>query len=132
MARQVGYYSNVLRGKRKKESQDEGIRCILELQEPSKKHRKNWSRLIQKIYEADPLSCPKCQGRMRMIAFIEDGELIKKILKHLGLWEVKPRPPPRANAPARNLHIDDTVSQIPPSEDYLSKGPDYPPESCAI
>jgi hypothetical protein len=34
---------------------------------------------------------------MKIISFLEDGELIKKILKHLGLWEVKQRPPPRAN-----------------------------------
>jgi transcriptional regulator with GAF, ATPase, and Fis domain len=34
------------------------------------KNFKNWARLIQKIYEVDPLTCPKCQGRMRIIAFI--------------------------------------------------------------
>jgi hypothetical protein len=55
----------------------------------------NWARLIQKIYEIDPLTCPKCQGPMRVIAFIGKGDAIKEIprggqaLKHLGLWEVK-------------------------------------------
>jgi len=34
-------------------------------------------------------SCPKCQVRMRVISFIEDGEVIKNILKHLGLCEVR-------------------------------------------
>jgi hypothetical protein len=29
---------------------------------------------------------------MRIIAFIEDEEVIEKILKHLGLWEVKASP----------------------------------------
>ena len=38
----------------------------------SKAYRKNWARLIQKIYELDPLTCTKCQGKMRIIAFIED------------------------------------------------------------
>jgi len=37
--------------------------------------------------EIDFLTCPKCQGRMRIISFIEDDEVIEKILKHLGLWE---------------------------------------------
>jgi hypothetical protein len=37
--------------------------------------KKNWARLIQKIYEVAPL-CPKCQGRMKIIAFIEDEEVI--------------------------------------------------------
>ncbi|MEW6668992.1 MAG: transposase [Thermodesulfobacteriota bacterium] len=30
----------------------------------------------------------------QLISFIEDPGVVKKILKHLGLWEVKPRPPP--------------------------------------
>jgi len=49
------------------------------------KNKKKWARLNQTIDEFDPLSFPKCQGRMRIIAFIEDEEVIKKILKHLGL-----------------------------------------------
>jgi hypothetical protein len=44
------------------------------------KYRKNWARLIQKIYEVDPLTCPKCGGIMRIISFIEDREVIKAIL----------------------------------------------------
>jgi hypothetical protein len=46
---------------------------------------------------------------MRILAFIEGEEVIKKILKHLGLWEVQPRPPPQT-AQIRTLftepHID--------------------------
>ncbi|MFB0521435.1 MAG: hypothetical protein ACETWD_08420 [Desulfatiglandales bacterium] len=40
---------------------------------------------IQKIYEVDPLICPKCQGRMKIIGFIEEKEGVVKILKQLGL-----------------------------------------------
>jgi len=29
----------------------------------SKEYRRNWARLIQKIYQVNPLICPKCQGR---------------------------------------------------------------------
>jgi hypothetical protein len=106
MVRYYGYYSNVSRGKRKKHDQDGLIPSILEPDGSSKEHKKNWARLIQKIYEVDPLTCPKCQGRMRILAFIEDDEVIKKILKHLGLWEVKARPPPRVNPSPPNIHID--------------------------
>lgn len=53
--------------------------------------------LIQKIYEVDPLICPKCQGMMRMIAIIDDGVVIRKILTHLNLWDVKRKPSPRAH-----------------------------------
>jgi hypothetical protein len=36
---------------------------------------------------------------MRIISFIEDREVIKAILKHLGLWLVKSRLTPKAHAP---------------------------------
>jgi len=45
-----------------------------------KEFRRNWARLIQKIYEVDPLICSRCQGSMRVIAFIEDEDVIKKCL----------------------------------------------------
>ena len=96
MVRYYGYYSNVSRGKRKKQNQDEWIPCLLEPEGSSKEYRKNWARLIQKIYEINPLTCPnKCQGKMKIISFIEDREVIEKLLKRLSLWEVKVRPPPK-------------------------------------
>ena len=65
MVRYYGYYSNVSREKRGKLNLDEAVPCILEHKEGTKKYRKNWASLIQKIYEVDPLTCPKCQGRMK-------------------------------------------------------------------
>jgi hypothetical protein len=90
----------------------------------SKEYRKNWARLIQKIYEVNPLTCPKCQDRMRILAFIEDEEVIKKILKHLGLWEVTARPPPKTKDPPLAVYIDYSDSQVLPSEDHLYIDPD--------
>ena len=66
---------------------------------------------------------------MRILAFIEYEELIKKILKHLGLWERKFRPPPKANEPLPDAHIDYSDSQVPACEDYLYSDPDYPVEA---
>jgi hypothetical protein len=60
MVRYYGYYSNVCRGKQK-ESEDDGVPSILETDKSSKEYRKNWARLIQKIYKVDPLTCPTCQ-----------------------------------------------------------------------
>ncbi len=70
MVRYYGYYSNVCRGRRKKLNQDALIPDILERDEDSKAYRKNWAKLIQKIYEVDPLTCPKCQGQMRILSLI--------------------------------------------------------------
>ena len=82
--RYYGYYSNVTRGKRKKDDADDVIACILEPELTDKAFRRNRERLIQKIYEVDPLVCPRCAGPMRVIAFIEQVDVIGKILEHLG------------------------------------------------
>jgi len=58
--------------------------------------RLSWARLLKKIYEVDPLTCPPCGCRMGVIAMIEESEVIPKILQHLNLWERPQRsPPPR-------------------------------------
>jgi hypothetical protein len=119
MVRYYGYYSNVCRGQRKKANEDGLVPSILQPDEPSKGYRKNWARLIQKIYEIDPLACPRCKGEMRIIAFTEGGEVIKKILKHLGLWAVKPRSSPRSaksQPSSTEPHIDYSDSQDVPSD----------------
>jgi hypothetical protein len=48
----------------------------LQSEESSKGYLKNWARLIQKTYEVDPLTCPKCHGQMRVISFIEDQDVM--------------------------------------------------------
>lgn len=101
MVRYYGYYGNVSRGKRKKQDLDDIIPSILEPEGSSKAFRKNWARLIQKIYETDPLCCPKCSGKMKILSFIEDPEVIKKILKHLGLWDIKASLRPVGPTPRR-------------------------------
>jgi len=101
--------------------QDEWIPCVLEPDKDSKDYRKNWARLIQKIYEVDPLTCPKCHGPMAVIAFIEAEDVIEKILKHLGLWKLTPRPPPRiakAQPSYTEPYVDYSDSQVPPSSSH--------------
>ncbi len=58
-----------------------------------------WARLIRKVYEADPLECPKCKGPMRISALINDPPVVQRILEHLGLWqpEASERSPPVAS-----------------------------------
>ena len=53
----------------------------------AKQARKRWAALIKKVYEVDPLSCPKCGAEMKIISFIErdQSEVIEQILRHCGL-----------------------------------------------
>jgi len=55
--------------------------------------------LFNRVNEVDPLTCPKCKTKISVVAFIEDPDVVKKILRHLNLWEF--RQPPRlvAHAP---------------------------------
>ena len=50
--------------------------------------------MIKKVYEADPLVCPRCSGPLKIISLIDDGAAIEKILRHLKLWDPPERPPP--------------------------------------
>lgn len=56
--------------------------------------KRAWARLIKQVYEVDPLVCPRCAGPMRIIAFIEQPEVIEKILTHLALWPGSVHSPP--------------------------------------
>ena len=79
--------------------------ALIESEVSSKQFRKNWACLIQKVYNVDPLLCPKYSGSMKIISFIDDEQLVKKILKHLDLWDVKRKPPPCANGPPPETYL---------------------------
>ena len=47
---------------------------------------------------------------MRIISFIDQPEVIKKILQHLGLWEESHAPP--KDAPVKEITFDPSYSQV--------------------
>ncbi|MFZ2958386.1 MAG: transposase, partial [Candidatus Ozemobacteraceae bacterium] len=55
--RYYGQYSNAARGKRQKLEADSPVPKINEPLASKKEFRRNWARLIQKIYEVAPLLC---------------------------------------------------------------------------
>jgi hypothetical protein len=57
-----------------------------------------WADLLRRTFEIDVLACPDCGGRLRLLATIEDPELMGKILRHLELPVNPPEP-----TPARSL-----------------------------
>ncbi len=105
VVRYYGFYSNKSRGLRKKAEKDDEIPAIMPGELSSNQFRRNWARLIQKIYEIDPLCCPNCQNKKAIISFIEKPLLIKKILQHLNLWDTCNHDPPQKDLP-HILRID--------------------------
>ncbi len=128
MVRYYGYYSNKSRGLRKKSGTDDEVPALIDAEVSPKEFRKNWARLIQKIYNVNPLLCSKCLGSMRIISFIEEEQLVKKILKHLRLWDIKRKPAPRANGPPTEAFIINDEASSPGADDYLIDA-DYPIET---
>ena len=60
-----------------------------------------WALLLQRVFMTDALTCPKCNGRMKILAAITKPDAIRKILDHLGIPSEAPRrttarPPPQA------------------------------------
>ena len=72
--RYYGFLSNSARGRRRKDEKEDPLPTVLEPEISSEGFGKNstWARLIQKVYEVNPLCCPKCSGQMRVISFIND------------------------------------------------------------
>ena len=99
-----------------------------------------WADLMRRAFDIDVLACPRCGGRMRLIATIEDPRVIRRILAHLGLptqgSDPRPsRPPP----PGRSAdlfpvlrHASLTRAAGPSAQPLgraLSTGPDGPARS---
>jgi hypothetical protein len=56
--------------------------------------RRRWAKLIRRVYQVEPLLCPKCQSKMRIIAFITQHDVIHKILDHIKKRSTETRGPP--------------------------------------
>jgi hypothetical protein len=49
--------------------------------------------MIRKVYEVDPMACPKCGGRMKVVAFLTEYAVVDRIIEHLKLTFVADKPP---------------------------------------
>ena len=69
-----------------------------------------WAQRLKRVFGIDIETCPACGGAERIIACIEDSDVIEKILTHLDAKAPEPeatrRPPCRA-PPQRGL-FDET------------------------
>ena len=76
------------------------------------RHTRNyrWAELMRRSLGLDVLACPRCGGRLTLIALIEDPAVIVRFLWHLGLPTDIPEAQP-ARAPP--LHL---VGDAPPTD----------------
>ena len=91
LVRYYGTYSNVSRGKRRRQVEAAigaapgdgehapSVRADRDCSPDARALRRSWAQLIKRVYEVDPLVCPKCGGEMRIIAFIFDHDVVDAI-----------------------------------------------------
>jgi len=77
-----------------------GAPAALVVEPPPSKSRASWARLIRRIYEVDPLLCPRCKGPLELLAVLVDPKVVDAILRHLDVTDqptsVHARGPPAA------------------------------------
>jgi hypothetical protein len=65
-----------------------------------KQRRRSWARLLRRIYEVDPLVCPRCGEELKVVAVITDPVVVDRILAHRRTKKIRspfePRAPPAA------------------------------------
>jgi hypothetical protein len=66
--------------------------------------RIDWARLLRRSMDVDALKCPRCDGRLRVLAIITEREPVTRIPMHLGL---PTEPPPVARARDPTDDVDD-------------------------
>jgi len=104
-----GAYSNASRGRRRRELEaaaeageppEQGARQVATLPD-ERRLRRRWSQLMKRVYEVDPLVCPRCSAEMRVVAFILDHDVVDTILGRLEQTGRHPeRGPPARSRPA--------------------------------
>jgi len=68
--------------------------------------RSAWATLMQRAFAIDVLACPRCGGRLKLIARVTQPRVIRRILEHLGL-PADVAEPPLARAPPWHAPADD-------------------------
>ena len=61
---------------------------------PQKPRHWAWAHLMRHAFDLDVLACPRCGGRLRLVATVEDPHVIRQILAHLGFPAQVPHPDP--------------------------------------
>ena len=73
--------------------------------------RVDWATLLRRNFDVDVLQCPKCHGRLRVIAVITERDAVNRILTHLGRPTAAP-PLARARDPTDEPDDAESESQL--------------------
>ena len=63
----------------------------------------NWAQRLKRVFAIDIESCPECGGNVRVIACIEDPQLIAIILAHVRSRELATAQPAARGPPCAEI-----------------------------
>jgi hypothetical protein len=49
------------------------------------RYRTDWASLLRRVFLVDILTCSQCQGRLRIVAKVDNPDAVEAMLRHLGL-----------------------------------------------
>ena len=58
-----------------------------------------WAALMRRVFALDILACPRCGGRLRVTATVQEPVVVRAILAHLGLAPSPDNPGPAPPQP---------------------------------
>jgi hypothetical protein len=73
--------------------------------------RVDWPTLLRRTFDVDVLQCPKCHGRLRVLAVLTEQEPVRQILAHLRLPTEAP-PVARARDPTDDAQDAEPSDQL--------------------
>jgi hypothetical protein len=80
---------------------------------PSRHGAYQWAELMRRTFGLDVLACPRCGGRLRLVALIENASVVQRILRHLGLPTEVLEPRPARASPGRLETLEDQSRDAP-------------------
>ena len=140
LVRYFGWYSYRRRGIRAKEASCDEVKIYRRLVDEARSAAKaessgtasSWAALVKRVFEVDPLECPHCGSKMKIISFIERGQrdVVEKILRRHqsaamvgGLWEGPLRTLATARSPPASEDSDRDLAE--PRELQLVLDPEF-------
>jgi len=111
MTRYYGWYASRTRGVRRRQAAEgaalgEPVAIAEPVNWSVRAARYRWAALLRRLYEVEPLTCPRCAARMRIVAVITDPAVITRILAHRARSverAQRSRSPPPARHPSSAL-----------------------------
>ncbi len=105
LQRYYGWYASRTRGiRRRAGTAGQQTVYAASVPVPLREARRRWAELLRRIFEVEPLECPRCGQAMRIVAFITEPQVIDRIVEYLrrnAAARCRSRAPPRA---ARRAH----------------------------